>query len=96
MTEIRNISLVIIFLGLTTLTITVGAIVLALDGKTIPDAIIGLGGTSLGALGAMLSRTSASPQEVQVVNRAADPVPVDSLPEFDDIPTTGAPRRKGR
>lgn len=58
MSEIRNISLVIIFLGLTTLAIVVGAILLALDEKSIPDALIGLGGTSLGALGAMLSRTS--------------------------------------
>lgn len=75
MTEIRNISLVIIFLGLTTLAIVVGAILLALDEKSIPDALIGLGGTSLGALGAMLSKTSAGPQAVQVVNQPADPVP---------------------
>lgn len=96
MSEIKNISLVIIFLGLTTLAIVVGAIVLALDEKSIPDALIGLGGTSLGALGAMLSKTSTGPQAVQVVNRAADPVPVDQFPEPDDIPTTGAPRQKGR
>lgn len=77
MTEIRNISLVIIFLGMTTLIIVLGAVWLAADGKQIPDALIGLGGTSLGALGAMLSKTSTGPQPVQVINAPADPVPVD-------------------
>lgn len=77
MTELRNISLVIIFLGLTTLSIVVGAIFLALEEKTIPDALIGLGGTSLGALGAMLSKTSTGPQPVHVINPPADPVPVE-------------------
>lgn len=94
MTEIRNISLVIIFLGLTTLTIVGGGVYLAAAEKGIPDALIGLGGTSLGALGAMLSKTSTGPQPVQVINQPANPVPVDAasgLPEPDPIPTTGAP-----
>lgn len=73
MSEVRNISLVIIFLGLTTLCIVIGAILLALDEKAIPDALIGLGGTSLGALGAMLSKTSTGPQVVHVAD--GDPVP---------------------
>lgn len=80
MTELRNISLVIIFLGLTTLTIVGGGVYLAAAEKTIPDALIGLGGTSLGALGAMLSKTSTGPQPVQVVSPLAAPVPVDEVP----------------
>jgi hypothetical protein len=79
--EIGNVRLVILFLGVATLIIIGGGVWLAHDGKNIPDALIGLGGTSLGALGAMLSKTSSGPQDVQVVNQQKDPVPVENPAE---------------
>lgn len=78
--ELVNVRLVIIFLGIATLIIIGGGVFLAAQEKGIPDALIGLGGTALGALGAMLSKTSApptGPQEVRVVESAADPVVVE-------------------
>lgn len=69
--------LVILFLGLFALTTLLGGIYLAAVGKAIPDALIAMGGTAIGAVGGILSRTSAGPTEVTVVNPADEPVPVE-------------------
>ena len=78
MTEQRTVQLVIGFLGTITLAITLGAIYLTSVDHSIPDALIGLGGTSIGALAGILSKTSSDPQQVQVMNEPADAVPVDA------------------
>lgn len=78
--ELGNVRLVIIFLGLITLIIVGGGVWLAHNEKGIPDAMISLGATSLGALGAMLSKTSSVPtetQDVRVVESEASPVVVE-------------------
>lgn len=77
MTEQKTVQLVIGFLGTITLAITLGAIYLTSVDQSIPDALIGLGGTSIGALAGILSTTSNGPQQVQVMNDPADAVPVE-------------------
>lgn len=55
----------------------VAVVFLASTGTTIPDALDRLVFTALGSLGTILAKTSgAAPQDVQVVNAPADPVPV--------------------
>lgn len=64
-------------LGLVGLSVVVGGIVLAIDGKTIPDALIALGAGAVASVGSILAHTSTNePQPVNVVNPPADPVPV--------------------
>jgi drug/metabolite transporter (DMT)-like permease len=98
MNDQSTVRIVIAVLGSLALAVVVGGIVLALNDKSLPGELIAIGSAAAGAVGGILSKTSTGPQEVQVVNRDADPVPVvtDQLPESDDIPTTGAPRRKVR
>lgn len=78
----KTVRLVISVLGVLALAVVVGAIVLSYQEKTIPDALIALGSVSVGAVAGILSKTSGSetPQAVEVVNRDADPVPVDPQP----------------
>jgi hypothetical protein len=79
----KTVRLVISVLGLLAVGVVVGAIVLAYQSKTIPDALISLGSVAVGAVAGILSKTSGSsdePQAVEVVNRDADPVPVDPQP----------------
>lgn len=78
----KTVRLVISVLGMLALTVVIGAIVLSYQEKTIPDALIALGSVSVGAVAGILSKTSGSetPQAVEVVNVAADPVPVESQP----------------
>lgn len=98
MNDQSTVRIVIAVLGSLALAVVIGGIVLALNDKSLPGELIAIGSAAAGAVGGILSKTSTGPQEVQVVNREADPVPVvaDQLPEPDDIPTTGAPRRKAR
>ena len=48
---------VVISLGTVTLTCVIGGIVVAAQGGTVPGEIIAIGGSSGGALAALLSRT---------------------------------------
>lgn len=73
--ELGNVRLVIIFMGLTTLLLAGGGLWLAHNERPIPDFLIGLGSFAGGGLSALLSKTSTGTQDVQVVNRPADPVP---------------------
>jgi hypothetical protein len=47
-------ALVVLMLGLTLMIVVIGGVVLARDGKSIPDAIIAIGSVCAGALGGML------------------------------------------
>lgn len=75
--------LVVIFLGLATLAVIIGSFVLAYQGTDIPAALIGIGGTALGALGGILTNTgatagllpSSSPSPEEAAAAAAPPPP---------------------
>ena len=68
-----------VVVGLITLglAVIVGAVVLTLNDKTVSDALWGLAGTAVGALGSLLARTTTNddPTPVNVVNPPAQPVP---------------------
>lgn len=67
--------LVICFLGVTILLCAGGGFYLAGKGVDVPEFLVGLGGTALGALGSLLARTHTDgPQDVRVVDQ---PVEVD-------------------
>lgn len=78
-TEARTVQLVIIFLGVTVLLCVGGGFWLANGSKTIPDFLVAIGSGAIGALSGILSKTSSDPQvqEVQVMNRPANAVPVE-------------------
>lgn len=70
--------LLIGFLGATVIICALGGLVLTGMSKTVPDSIIGLGSAALGGLTAAFLRPPfEEPQNVNVVNRPDDPVPVD-------------------
>ena len=74
------------------LAVIVGAVVLTLNDKQVSDALWGLAGTAVGALGSLLARTTTSdgePTPVNVVNVPADPVPVDTTPAKKAAPKRG-------
>lgn len=79
MTEHRTIRQVIRFVGLIALLCAVAVAVLAYQSKDVPEALLAIGTTSLGALTAMLVKTSGSDdgvQQVQVQQPPDEPVPV--------------------
>lgn len=77
MNDQKTVRLVIIMLGLVGLSVVIGGIVLAIDAKTIPDALIALGAGAVASIGSILAHTSTNePQPVSVVNPPAEPVPV--------------------
>ncbi len=82
MTDKGTIRIVVVFLGIITVTLIAGAFALVLADKAIPDPIWGLSGGALGAFTAMLAstRSGEAPQPVNVVNEARDPVPVELPP----------------
>lgn len=75
MNDQSTVRIVIAVLGLLALAVVVGGIVLALDDKALPGELIAIGSAAAGAVGGILSRTG--PSEVQVTNRADEPVPVE-------------------
>ena len=79
MTDRFVVRAVVVFLGVTVLAGMVIGAVLALDDRAIPDFIIGTTSAGVGALGALLARTSSEPAPVTVVNAPHDPVPVDGV-----------------
>ena len=77
-----TINLVVVFLGLVVLFgMAIGGY-LAIDDKGVPDFIVATTSGAIGALGAMLAKTSASnePQQVVVNNAPNEPVPVAETP----------------
>ena len=82
MTEHRTIRQVIRYVGLIALITAVGILVLAWRKVEIPEALLAVATTSLGALTAMLVKTSGSDdgvQPVQVQQPPGDPVPVEQI-----------------
>lgn len=80
--ERTTINLVVAFLGLVVLFgMGIGGY-LAIDDKSVPDFIVATTSGAIGALGAMLAKTSSwsEPQNVTVQNSPADPVPVAEQP----------------
>lgn len=80
--ERTTVNLVVVFLGLVVLFgMAIGGY-LAIDAKGVPDFIVATTSGAIGALGAMLAKTSSSsePQQVVVNNPANDPVPVAETP----------------
>lgn len=75
---------VVVFLGLITLAVVVGAFVLAYHGDDIPAALIGLGGTSLGALGGILTNTVAGSSSSAATSTAESAVAA-AVPDFGPI-----------
>lgn len=58
MTDQLTVRLVVVGLALIALAVVAGGIVLALDDRTIPDALVAIGSGAAGALGGILARTS--------------------------------------
>lgn len=61
MTDRLTVRLVVATLGLVALLTIAGGFWLAHDDKGIPDALIALGSSSVGAIAALLARTSSAP-----------------------------------
>lgn len=76
MTDRRTVTYVVAGLASTLVVSVLGVIVLAALGVAIPDVLSNLAVGTLGALAAMLARTSSGPEDVHVVNPPDEPVPV--------------------
>lgn len=50
--------IVVISLGLTTVSTVIGSIILACSGKTIPSALVAIGSVAVGALGGIFSKNT--------------------------------------
>src|SRR5687768_14973661 len=76
MTDTFTVRAVIVFLGIIALSGVVGGFYLAAQAKTVPDFIIGITATAIGALGGILSKTSSEPstnvERTNTVNVAGD------------------------
>ena len=60
-TDTWTVRLVVILLGCTALSIVIGSVVLALDGEAqLPDELLVLAGTAIGALGSLLASTRST------------------------------------
>lgn len=73
--ERTTINMVVAFLGLVVLFgMAIGGY-LAIDAKNVPDFIVATTSGAIGALGAVLAKTSSGTQPVIVENVANNPVP---------------------
>ena len=77
MTDQRTVRIVLYTLAFVLVASVAGELGLAFLERAIPDQIDRLANIALGAVASILVRTSSEPQEVQVMNQPADPVPVD-------------------
>ena len=78
--ERTTINMVVAFLGLVVLFgMAIGGY-LAIDSKNVPDFIVATTSGAIGALGAVLAKTSSGVQNVTVANTPGDPVPVAETP----------------
>lgn len=69
---------VVCFLGITVLLGVALGGYLALEDRGVPDFVVAVTSGAIGALSALLSRTSSGTESVHVVNPTNDPVPVDA------------------
>lgn len=93
MNDQKTVRLVIIMLGLVGLSVVLGGIVLAIDTKTIPDALIAMGAGAVASVGSILAHTGSSSEPQAVVGVQGGPVET-TLVEPDPIPSR--PVRKPR
>lgn len=80
MTDHFTVRLIVSFMGTIALAIVLGGIYLAVRERSLPDALITLGGVALGNIGTFLVSTRGSgdaPQDVTVVNQPDNAVPVE-------------------
>lgn len=81
MNDQSTVRIVIGVLGALAVVVVAGGIALAFTDRTLPGELIAMGSAAAGAVGGILSRTGSNdPTPVTVVNRPADPVPVEPLP----------------
>lgn len=69
----KTVNLLIIFLGMIVLLVVAGCVVISYQGKDVPAALVGFGGTALGALAGLLTRPPADAPQVaaELANQAA-------------------------
>ena len=81
-TDRFTVNAVVVGLIILGLSVVAGAVLLTLEDKVVSDALWGLAGTAVGALGSLLARTSTNDEStpVHVVNQPDAPVPVDDTP----------------
>lgn len=88
MTDRTTIRLVVGFLGFVAIATVAGGFYLTAIDKQIPDALIAIGSSSVGAVAALLARTSSGDASevvpTQIVNTAASPVPVAPAEEIGE------------
>jgi hypothetical protein len=81
MSDHRTVHAVIGLLGLLGVLLTCGLLAVVITGRDVPEAVLTLLGTQLGAvvgaLGALLAHTGSGPAEGSASGTAADPVHVD-------------------
>ena len=59
MTDRATVRLVVAFLGIVALATVVGGVFLAAVSKQVPEALVAIGSSALGAVAALLARTSS-------------------------------------
>lgn len=79
MTDQFPVRAVVVVLGTVVVIAMTGIVWLASTGTAIPDSLDRMGFAALGAIGALLARTSTGngPAQVEVVNEPEDAVPVE-------------------
>lgn len=81
MNDQSTVRMVIGVLGALALLVVAGGIYLTSQDRSIPDALIAMGSGAAASVGTLLARTGTNePQQVEVVNVSAEPVPVDPVP----------------
>lgn len=84
MTDRATVRIVIGFLGVGFLGCLAGGFYLAAAAVEVPEFLIGLGGTALGALASLLARTGTETQTVSIEQPRDQPVPV--VEDADHMP----------
>lgn len=76
-TDRLTVQMVVAFIGLFGLITISGVILLAYEGRSIPDPLSALGGAAVGALGSLLARTSTveRPEDKSSVERSEEAKP---------------------
>lgn len=83
--------LVVLFLGITSLVLSIGILILADNGKTPDAALYTLAGSAIGALGSLLSNTQNRPgqrvSDEAVTVKTAPDKPLETIPaeNHDDL-----------
>ncbi len=83
-TDRFTVQMVVTFIGVASVLIISGIILLAYLGREVPEPLSTLGGAAIGALGTLLARTSTADRRgdgaeavpVEVKNSPGEPVPV--------------------